>query len=435
MLTLNDLRQLRGAPEAARLSSHQSTAQTCICNNGLFRLRMNICNASHRINPSFGRLVEFFESQPFSFGPQRCSALFFCFFRCLSAFFCAPLIHSSLSARAMFRSVVCSARALVTLRPAATVTAVATRPAAAAALHSAAPRRSDNDERSNDRSSRGGDRDGDRRGGRGGDRNRDGGNESGDRDRFRRGGGARGLAGGSGKSLRVQLAEEAASQQLLVPSHPVTGTERGRLSKFAELHNIARGMAKDKEQFEQTVNPPKAEAEDDGPDFLFDSQTPPPPSNKKIASQTVYNNSEIPGIEFKAPVHPNSRVAVHGIGVPAVHVVQHQRPRRYFKPKSVQDVPKPMKTYTEGPREMGNKVRRTEAQRERRKGGEAAGLAIDGPFDSLRCGVRTRDRSVIVRTLCQPRLLCRSSHPRCCFVLPCPPLISFRSFARSSVTL
>ena len=83
---------------------------------------------------------------------------------------------------------------------------------------------------------------------------------------------------------------------------------------------------------------------------------PPRPSFKQTIAREVYNNFETPGAAYVAPKHPNSPLAIHGIGVPSVRQVQPQPPRRTLRPHSVQDVPHPMKTYTLGPREMGHKV-------------------------------------------------------------------------------
>jgi len=82
-------------------------------------------------------------------------------------------------------------------------------------------------------------------------------------------------------------------------------------------------------------------------------------SFKQQAMTSRYTNAEIPGYAFQSPKHLNDPRAIHGVGTPAQKLVQRPRPRRETYPKGVQNVPTPMKTFTDGPRELGNKIVRT----------------------------------------------------------------------------
>jgi hypothetical protein len=110
------------------------------------------------------------------------------------------------------------------------------------------------------------------------------------------------------------------------------------------------------------------------PQEWWDATTPPPPGIKSQLSQTQYQNEEIPSYAFQSPKHPNDRRAIYGIGVPATKLVQRPRPRRETRPKAVQDVPYPMNTYTDGPRDLGNKVSRETAAQD---GGVTLSQAVD----------------------------------------------------------
>lgn len=86
----------------------------------------------------------------------------------------------------------------------------------------------------------------------------------------------------------------------------------------------------------------------------FRSFDEPEPQPKQ--SPPVYDHKDTPGSEFKKPEHLRRRDVAFGIGTPAEVVAQGVKPRRHVRPYGVQGIRTSMRTYVEGPRELGHKV-------------------------------------------------------------------------------
>jgi len=142
-----------------------------------------------------------------------------------------------------------------------------------------------------------------------------------------------------------------------------SGRSRGYASSEVELTSRAQALARHRAVYDEIVQDSlKRDATEKRsyvPPEVWDATAPPPPGVKSQVSRTRYENEEVPAYAFQSPKHPNDRRSNYGIGVPAAKIVQRPRPRRETRPHSVQDVPYPMNTYTDGPRELGNKIVRT----------------------------------------------------------------------------
>ena len=177
-------------------------------------------------------------------------------------------------------------------------------------------------------------------------------------------------AGGGGRGA-VPAGGDLSDSGLDRADYRPPGHTRGYTSSLEELQERAKLLSSHRAVFNNVVHDAlaveAAEKRVDRHEAAMASQTkqqkreeddvPIGPTFKQQASQSRYTNAEIPGYAFESPKHPNDWRAVHGVGVPAQKLVQRPRPRRETFPKRVQNVPTPMRTYTDGPRELGNKVR------------------------------------------------------------------------------